>query len=352
MKRFFAGSGLVSAPASDAAEFDRVRSIRDTSDVSTYMSSLGVSAAGSVAAPESREGSVAAPTIVRIAVYDSMSAAPRIEEVFGDSPLELIERLSARTYQVARDAGGAIPYTVIRELTENLVHAGFSGVTVSVMENGAMVRFADSGPGIGDVDRALRPGFSTATLQMRTYIRGVGSGLPIVAECMSFAGGGLEIDRNLGGGAVVTAYIARPREAPGAAREPVHSDAGPSVAPFLPTGGPADESREFTSVETGRAGAAPTSSPGPEDADDEVGALIPRPAPAARRLSNRQKQTLLLVMESGSAGPTNVSRELSVALSTAHRDLAFLQAEGLIAADSSGKRRLTPLGVSYVESLF
>jgi hypothetical protein len=29
-----------------------------------------------------------------------------------------------------------------------------------------------------------------------------------------------------------------------------------------------------------------------------------------------------------------------------------LEAEGLIAAESAGKRKLTPLGVSYVESLF
>jgi DNA-binding IclR family transcriptional regulator len=57
-------------------------------------------------------------------------------------------------------------------------------------------------------------------------------------------------------------------------------------------------------------------------------------------------------MEIGSVGPTTVSRELTVALSTAHRDLAFLESEGLISSDSAGKRRLTPLGVSYVESLF
>ncbi len=57
-------------------------------------------------------------------------------------------------------------------------------------------------------------------------------------------------------------------------------------------------------------------------------------------------------MEVGAAGPSDVAAVLSVAPSTAHRDLALLQAEGLIAREPNGKRRLTPLGVSYVESLF
>ncbi len=172
---------------------------------------------------------VAAPTIVRIAIYDSMTAAPRIEEVYGDSPLELIERISARVYQIARDAGGSIAYTVIRELTENLAHARFEGVVVSVLNGGSVIRFTDAGPGIADVGRALRPGFSTATLEMRAWIRGVDSGLPIVAECMSFAGGGLDIDRNLGGGAAVTVFAAAPEQNP--PTDPSHARASsPAVS--------------------------------------------------------------------------------------------------------------------------
>jgi hypothetical protein len=266
---------------------------------------------------------VGAPTIVRLAVYDSMRAAPRIEEVFGDSPLELIERLSARVYQVARDAGGPVPYMVVRELTENLVHAGFADVVVSIMDNGHVVRFSDAGPGIGDPDRALRPGFSTATSDMRRFMRGVGSGLPIARECMTFAGGMLAIDRNLSGGAVVTVSASETQAEPA------------ETLVDIPASG---LDRGSAAGAHGGLGAAATPAP--------------RPAPMARRLSDRQKQTLLLVMEVGSAGPTTVSRELTVALSTAHRDLAFLEDEGLITGDSSGKRKLTPLGVSYVESLF
>jgi hypothetical protein len=283
---------------------------------------LGTPDPVNAAQPDLIQSSVGAPTIVRLAVYDSFRAAPRIEEVYGDSPLELIERLSARVYQVAHDAGGTVPYMVVRELTENLLHASFVDVVVSIMERGQVIRFSDAGPGIADVDRALMPGFTTATSGMRCFIRGVGSGLPIARECMTFAGGMLTVDRNLSGGAVVTASAVAVAVEPLAAM--VNSQA-PKPAESL---------------------AGPAADPG------HAAAPAPRPAPMARRLTDRQKQTLLLVMEVGSAGPTTVSRELTVALSTAHRDLAFLEAEGLITGDVSGKRKLTPLGVSYVESLF
>lgn len=318
MKRFFqpdaAGHGRPADEIGALGVDSRARSSAAALDAHT---DTYIHAASTRALPET-DTPLSAPTIVRIAVYDSMRAAPRIEEVYGDSPLELIERLSARVYQVAREAGGSVAYIVIRELAENLVHAGFADVVVSVMEDGHVIRFSDSGPGIADVDRAMRPGFTTATADMRRYIRGVGSGLPIAGETMVFSGGSLSVDENLSGGAVVTVTAAAPEPAP--------------VGNVLvqPLGG----------VLRGLGEEEPRTVP------------LPHPAPMARPLSDRQKQTLLLVMEIGSAGPTTVSRELGVALSTAHRDLAFLEDEGLITGDAVGKRKLTPLGVSYVESLF
>jgi Mn-dependent DtxR family transcriptional regulator len=56
-------------------------------------------------------------------------------------------------------------------------------------------------------------------------------------------------------------------------------------------------------------------------------------------------------MELGSAGPSAVARELSVALSTAYRDLASLEEAGLIVADESGKRALTERGITLLDSL-
>ena len=55
-------------------------------------------------------------------------------------------------------------------------------------------------------------------------------------------------------------------------------------------------------------------------------------------------------MESGSAGPSLVAADLGVALSTAYRDLATLEEQGLISADS-GKRRLTDEGLTYLKEM-
>lgn len=243
----------------------------------------------------------------RIAVYDAPAAAPRTEEVRGGSEADLIEQIASRVFAYARDAGGRIPYTVIREVAENFIHAEFREPVVSILESGETIRFADQGPGIVDKQRAVLPGFTTATGAMKGVIRGVGSGLPIVNDYLSVSGGALDIDDNLGYGTVVTIRSGH--------REPEQ----PLVSP-----------------------------PAPEAPGD------PQPSAFAGYppLSTRQKQVLSLVLELGEVGPTIVSNELAVALSTAYRDLAYLEHNGLIQSDASGKRVLTPEGSSYLDSLF
>jgi predicted HTH transcriptional regulator len=130
---------------------------------------------------------------------------------------------------------------------------------------------------------------------MKQIIRGVGSGLPIVRETLTFAGGTIDIEDNLGKGTVVTLRSA------------------------IPDAEPAD-------IATG-SGALP-------------------------RLSDRQKQVLSIILELGSAGPSALSRELNVGVATAYRDLAFLEEAGLISADETGKRSLTPYGVTCLERVF
>lgn len=233
------------------------------------------------------------PMGARIAIYDSLAAAPRIEDIDGADLADAIERVASRTYNIARERGGGIPYTTIREVSENLIHAGFSEVVITILDDGDTIRFSDQGPGVADKERVFLPGFSTATSDMKTYIRGVGSGLPIVKECLGFAGGSVDIQDNLGRGTVVTLRVEPRREAP-------------------------DRGHEERSAR-------------------------------APRLSDRQKQVLSLVMELGTAGPSVVARELSVALSTAYRDLASLEELGLIVADESGKRTLTEQGVAFLD---
>lgn len=238
-----------------------------------------------------------------LAVYDAMTAPPRVEQISAGSPRELIEAVAARTYQVAREAGGQVPYTVIREVVENFIHAGFDEVVVSVLDSGRTIRFADQGPGIQDKERAFMPGFTTASEDMKRVIRGVGSGLPVARECLLFSGGSIEVDDNLGCGTVVT----------------LRMDPTPQTPP-------APE---------------PVAEPVPPAADEYEPPV----------LSLRQKQVLSLAMEMGSIGPTVVSRELGVGLSTAYRDLEQLAGHGLISADDAGKRVLTDLGVRCLDAL-
>jgi len=260
----------------------------------------------------------------RVAVYEAAGAAPRVVDV-GPGPVdEFIEGVASTVHRLASDQGGTVPYSVIREVTENFIHADFAEPVVSILDSGHTIRFADSGPGITDKERAVLPGFTTATAPMKEHIRGVGSGLPLVKDFLGFSGGGLQIEDNLGRGAVIT-ISSRPRS----------SGAGSfSPSPVWPR---------------------PTTNPGPQ-APTTPPASTPsllEAAPADKAspiLTTRQKQVLALVMESGSAGPSLVSKELGVGISTAYRDLASLEEYGLISADG-GKRALTDLGLSYLDGL-
>jgi anti-sigma regulatory factor (Ser/Thr protein kinase) len=256
----------------------------------------------------------------RVAIYDGPAVAPRVEDVSPGPVGEFIEALSVRVYELAREQGGTIPYTVVREVAENLIHAGFAEPVVSILDGGETVRFADQGPGIPDKLRAQLPGFTTATGDMKRHIRGVGSGLPLVKDYLAVSGGGLTIEDNLGSGAVVTITCRR------------SSAAGPRPAP----------SASWSSVSRERG------LPAAEGLD--LGLAEAEPPCRPRRLSTRQKQVLALVMESGSAGPSVVARELGVGVSTAYRDLASLEDMGLISADG-GKRALTGQGMSYLDDL-
>ena len=140
----------------------------------------------------------------RIAVYNDLKSAPRVVEVKPSSVDIYIENIASNVYTLAQNLGGNIPYTAVREVSENFIHAQFSEVVVSIFDNGNTIRFADQGPGIQSKETAKLPGFSSATEGMKKYIRGVGSGLPIVKEYLDFSDGIITIDDNLKNGAVVT----------------------------------------------------------------------------------------------------------------------------------------------------
>ena len=86
--------------------------------------------------------------IARVALYDDMKSAPRITKVEPAATNEFIEHLTTTIYEQSRLAGGKIPYTLIREVSENFIHARFKEIVVSILDDGNTIRFADQGPGI------------------------------------------------------------------------------------------------------------------------------------------------------------------------------------------------------------
>jgi len=231
------------------------------------------------------------PAAPRIAIYDTMTSPPRVIPVEEEDVPALIASLAEKTYSYCREQGGQVPYAVILELIENLLHACFQDVVITILDNGQTIRISDHGPGVPDKERAFQPGFTTATAWHRRFIRGVGSGLPLARESLQFLRGVLTVEDNLGGGAVFTIRLPR---------------SGETQAP---------------------------------------------PPPPPVKLTNRQTRVLALLMELGAAGPTAVARELKIATTTAYRELSTLEKAGLVHSVGEGKRALTDEGLRLLESI-
>lgn len=228
----------------------------------------------------------------RIAIYDTLTSAPRVITVEEQDLPTLIAALAEKTYHYCRDQGGQVPYSVLKELIENLLHAYFKDVVITILDGGQTIRISDHGPGVVDKERAFLPGFTTATAVQREIIRGVGSGLPLARESLQFLRGVLTVEDNLGSGAVFTIKM------------PVHPP------------------RQETSEET------------PET-----------------KLTTRQTKVLVLLMELGSAGPTAIARELGIAPATAYRELVVLDGMGLIHSLGDGKRALREEGLRLLDRI-
>lgn len=151
-------------------------------------------------------------SIACIAVYDTMTSTPRIVQIPGGPTHQFIENIASTTYREAQQQGGLVPYTVIREVAENFIHANFNEPVVSIFDKGNTIRFADQGPGIKDKQRAQEPGFTSASEPMKKYIRGVGSGLPLVKEVLGFSHGTIKIEDNINQGSVITISLLRDLE--------------------------------------------------------------------------------------------------------------------------------------------
>lgn len=248
---------------------------------------------GPPGAPVVLSGRVAA----RLAIYDSPRVAPRVVDLDSNDYREFIDLLATKTYQSSKEVGGNMPYTILREIIENLIHAYFKEVIISILDNGNTVRISDQGPGIRNKDKAFEPGFSTATAEMKTIIKGVGSGLPITKETLSFLGGAVSIEDNLSQGTVITVRV------------------------------PGDQAQQ------------------------QKGDITSGPTTQLPDLNKRQQQVLFLIMELGAVGPSKIATELGISLSTAYRDLIYLEEKSFIYSDEQGKRLLTSAGIEFLDDI-
>lgn len=166
----------------------------------------GAGASPMPGAGEAQEG-VRASFATRVSVYDDLLSTPRVIVVERDDVRTYLEEITNTVYRTMKEQGGRLSLMVIRELVENFIHARFVEPVISILDGGNTIRFADQGPGIADKERAFEFGVTSADRDQKRYIRGTGSGLPMVQEYLQNAGGAISIEDNLGQGTVVTVSI-------------------------------------------------------------------------------------------------------------------------------------------------
>ena len=143
----------------------------------------------------------------RISVYDDLLSTPRVIVVEHNDIRTYLEDVTNTVYRTMKEQGGHLTLMIIRELVENFIHAHFSEPIISILDNGDTIRFSDQGPGIGDKELAFEFGVTSADREQKRYIRGTGSGLPMIQQYVENAGGAIAIEDNLGAGTVITVSV-------------------------------------------------------------------------------------------------------------------------------------------------
>ena len=270
-------------------------------------------------------------SIARIAVYDDLSSAPRIIDVEPAPTDQYIMNIATRTYEQAKLMGGSIPFTIIKEVSENFIHAQFEEIIISILDNGNTIRFADQGPGIENKEKVQLPGYSSAKEPMKKYIRGVGSGLPIVKDYFDGKNGTVSIDDNIMRGAVVTISLNN------ASEQQQYDFRGQNVPNQHQTG----FQPSFT---------------GSYNTYDQVKHIgnnhrVPLFVPQVADLSERGKLCLSILLSEGTLGVTEIAKLAGMPASSTYNELKKLEQAGLIEKTAGQKRSLTEIGFSTITSL-
>jgi anti-sigma regulatory factor (Ser/Thr protein kinase) len=243
------------------------------------------------AAAESEHARAITPPHTRIAIPGE-DAAYSVLDVEEASFSGFVARTIDIVATTLNADGKAVPEIALREVLENLVHAVPCSASIVLGPALDSIFISDTGPGISRPDLAFELGYSTASELQRSYIRGVGIGLYLAREDILSFGGELRIESGAGQGTCVLISLSSPSHLP----------------PYA----------------------------------EGVGGLS---------LTQRQNNILFLLSEGESLGPSRISDELNIGVSTAHRDLVKLQEVGLICSNVNGKRFLSDMGRSYLQSL-
>lgn len=233
----------------------------------------------------------------RIAVYDDAAAAPRVVVIDPADIRSYLEEVTSEVARLSREQGGHIPFMVIREVVENLIHAYFIEPAISILDDGDTIRFADQGPGIKEKDRALEYGTTSATEEMKRYIRGVGSGLPYAQQYLHDHGGTLSIEDNILGGTIVTISMRSSR----------------------------------ASIPRGR-----------------VASFVEQPPVPAITLSARGERVIEWLSQHESVGPKDLVEAYGSSQSTWTRELQALEQAGVVSKRGGQKRYLTEMGRTLI----
>ena len=305
----------------------------------------------------------------RIAVYDDAAAAPRVVEVAPKDVRAYLEEITLQVTQLAQAQGGMIPFMVIREIVENLIHAYFIEPTVSILDRGNTIRFSDQGPGIRQKDRALQYGTTSATEEMRRYIRGVGSGLPYVQQYMSDKGGSLLIEDNMAGGTVVTisasAVPQAPAFPPSQPQQPSWQSYQQNPSQMSQQGWQQPQQQGWPQQQPQQAWQQPYPQQQGWPAPPAPQGPLPSWGPAASadgtgasgsggdafpwvNVSDRGEAVLRYLRAHETVGPSDLARAEGGSQPTWTRELQALEDQGLIRKDGQ-KRRLTSMGQAYLQ---
>ena len=340
---------------------------------------------------ENANGESPEPSVVRhparIAVYDDASAAPRVVVIEPKDVRAYLEEITLQVSQLAQGQGGSIPFMVIREIVENFIHAYFIEPTISILNHGNTIRFSDQGPGIQEKERALQYGTTSATEEMRRYIRGVGSGLPYAQQYMLDKGGRLVIEDNIAGGTVVTISLpsspdpaqdqvgGMPEQLPGTPSgpqpwvpqqpypqpypqqypqpypQPMPGQQPYPQQPYPQQPYPQPVQQGYPQQGYPQQAPYPTNQPTWPATQQGLPAQPSSPQPAAQLLSltARGRAIMDYLAAHDSVGPSDLARTYGESQPTWTRELQALEEQGLIRKDGQ-KRRLTTLGRTMMQS--